>query len=355
MTAGAGAEPSRPSGAPTAATRRMEQALRLYRRRVARCGTENQLNRLHIAVENYMTPAELRHFLAGLAADAADSPSRRWIARLAALMPVNATRPLEFERRGLVRGATRYTAGDGIASGKTLIIGFTGHFHRLMMPMPWLLDCLNPDAYDLVVLRDFPRVNYSLGIPGLGADFFCALAELARRIDPRAYRNTIALGTSGGGMPALLAAIFLELDKGIAISPQDFTRFAAKLSAIGLASDRHAALLASRPDRFPGVVVAYPADSPGDTAAALALAAQLPVDLRPAKRCANHAVLAWQHQRGTLPTYLSKLLGQSLESAAPLAAPLVTAFMAGAGPGSALRVVAGGSAGASAIESSGSR
>jgi hypothetical protein len=299
---------------PRCASDRLEQALRLYRRRIGRCRGENQQNRVHIALENYMTPAEVRYFGTALAGEAAESASRRWISRLGRWLPVNKARPVEFERRGLLKGATLYAAGDGHAEQKSLIIGLTGHFHRLMLPMPWLLDCLNPALYDFVVLRDFSRLYYALGIPGLGSDFVSALSGLRSRIDPRSYRNAIALGTSGGGLPALMAAMFLELDKGIAIGPQDLAHVAAKLEAGGLRSDSYAALLASRPRRFPELAVAFGADHTTDAAAAAAIHALVPSTLRPVRQCAQHAVFDWHLRRGTLPHYLSKLLGQSLES-----------------------------------------
>ena len=303
------------TGTATPTRDRLEQALRLYRRRIDRCRTENQRNRVHIMVENYMTPAEVRQFAAALAGDPADSPSRQWIVRLAGRLPVNKARPAEFARKGLCKGATRYTNGDASTPQKTLIVGVSGHFHRLMVPTPWLLDCLNPALYDVVILRDFSRIYYSSGIPGLGRDFAAAIAGLGRRIDPRAYRNTIAVGTSGGGLAALLAAALLDFDKAIAIGAQDFAHVAGKLKAFAATDDPYTAFLASpRERRWPELLLAYGADNRGDAASAAAIHAILPSELRPVKRCGEHAVLAWQHERGTLPAYLAKLLGQGLES-----------------------------------------
>ena len=73
---------------PAPEANRLDRALRLYRWRIGRCRTENRVNRVHIALANYMTPAEVRYFAAALAQDAADSPSRRWIATLEGSMPV---------------------------------------------------------------------------------------------------------------------------------------------------------------------------------------------------------------------------------------------------------------------------
>jgi hypothetical protein len=314
MSAGlpsAGAGPRHEAASPAS---RLDRAYCLYRRRISRCRTENQLNRIHIALENYMTPAEVRHFAAAVAGDAAESPSRRWIAALAGAMPVNRVRPVEFERKAILRGVTRYTGDAGSTDQKTLIIGFAGRFLRLMSPLPWVLDCLNPALYDVVVLRDFSRLSFALGIPGLGGDIFETLSNLRKHVDPRAYRNAIALGTSGGGAPAVMAAILLNLDRGVAISPQDFRPHAALLQTQGARGDPYSALLASRPRPFPELILVCGADHPGDLAVATALHELVPSHLWKVKNCTQHGVFKWHLARGTLSAFLAKVLGQSLEN-----------------------------------------
>jgi hypothetical protein len=314
--------------APKSLAHTLDQAYRIYRRRIDRCSTVNQLNRVHIAVENYMTPMEVRHFRTGLLHDAPDSASHRWTEHLVALMPVNKRREAEFERRSLCKGATWYTANGNAADRKTLILCFAGHFHRPMVPIPWLLDCLNPALYDVVVLRDFARLYYALGIPGLGADFFSTLSALRAQIDPGAYRNAISLGTSGGGLLALLAAIQLGLRRGVSVSAQDLQKVTAKLLERGVSAAPYAALLASRPDPFPELILVCGANNATDVLAASALQAIVPCDVWKVRNCADHALLAWQLARGTLPAHLAEILGQSLEqaeSAAPAAAVLTKA------------------------------
>jgi hypothetical protein len=292
----------------------LDRAVRLYRRRIGRCRTENQLNRIHIAIENYMTPAEVRHFGAALAGDAADTPSRRWIEGLAGALPVKTARPVEFERRAIVKGVSLYSAAVGSAAGKTLLIGFAGRFLRLMLPTAWVLDCLNPALYDVVVLRDFSRLSFALGIPGLGNDIFAVLSGLRGHVDPGAYRNAISLGTSGGGVPALMAAILLGLDRGISVGGQDMQRIAVKLAHCGLNGDAYAALLASRPNPFPELILAYGENCQTDAQAAFAQHQLMPSRLAKVRNCPKHGVLKWHLLRGTLPAFLAKVLGQSLEN-----------------------------------------
>jgi hypothetical protein len=298
---------------------RLEQAYRVYRKRVARCRTENQLNRVHIVAGNYMTPLEMRHFDRALATDPPDSPCRRWIANLRHFMPNNRPRPAEFERKTVLRGLTSYTAHAGTPGKKTLVIGFAGNFHRLMLPTPVFLDCLDPALYDVVILSDYARCAFSRGIPGLGADLLETLSNLPRYFEPAAYRNAIALGTSGGGLPAVLAAIQLRLSRGVSIGGSDFSHFAEKLQTYGMPEAPYLALLASRPKPFPELLFVYSASHAVDSEAALALHERVPSRLLGVRNCDGHLVLAQKLEQGTLLVFLSKLLGQRLERGDPAA------------------------------------
>jgi hypothetical protein len=297
----------------TPRSRKLDQAYRLYRRRIARCRTENQVNRLHIAVENYITPLEVRYFNAVLAGESLDAPSREWIVRLHGLMPVRKVRPVEFERRGLVRGATRYTADVGTPAQKTLIVAFCGALNRLMLPMPTWLDCLNPAFYDMIVMRDFSRRFFSMGIPGLGSNFFETLAAVRKQVDFGSYRNTIALGTSSGGLSALLAAVHLKMNRGISIGGIDFPTLAGRLRDYGVNDAPYEALLAARFDPFPDLVLAYCGGHAVDAAAASALSQRVPSRLWEVKDCKGHGVVPSKLRRGRFPPFLSNILGQSIE------------------------------------------
>ena len=325
------------SSAPLQEAGRLDRAYRLYRRYTKRCRTENQFNRVHIVLDNYMTPAEVRHFAAALAAEPAESPSRRWIATLQGSMPVKAARPVEFQRHEHARGVTHYTASAFPDAEKTLIIGFSGIHHRLMMPTAWLLDCLNPRLYDVLVLRDFSRRSFAAGLPRLGNDLLEALSGLRKHCDPRAYRKAASLGTSAGGVPAIIAAIALGLDRGIALCPSHYLWYAQHVKALGLDERSHAAVLASRKRPFPQLVLVTGAEKKDDLVAAEALHAIVPSRLWKLRNCAQHGVLKWQVQRGTLRPFLAKLLDQSLEASDPQGAPLTAQWVFRAGGSLPLR------------------
>jgi hypothetical protein len=331
MSAGAPANRAGALRSTSPRSNRLERAVVLYRKRIARCRTENQVNRVHIALENYLTPTEARYLDAALAAEPADSPSGRWIARLRHFMPADAARPVEFERRAVRKDVTHYTADVGSPAQKTLILGFASKGQRLMLPMHCVLGCLNPALYDLIVLRDFSKRFFSTGIPGLGGDFFESVSNLRKHVDLGAYRSSVALGTSAGGLPALLAAILLRLDRGVSIGGIDFPLFAARLRSYGVSEEPYAALLASRPDPFPELLLVY---SPGyaiDEPAARALHQRVPSRLWPAKNCKGHAVLAWKFAHRRLPAFLSTILGQGMEEQPEPVASILPASQASLG------------------------
>ena len=261
-----------------------------------------------------MTPMEVRHFLAALAGDAPDSPSHVWIANLNRLMPTKKPRTVEFARSGLLKGATHYTADVGTKEQKTLLLAFTGYFQRLMVPTPSVLDCFEPALYDVILLRDFSQAFFSRGIPGLGEDFAAMLSNLRRTVELGAYRNCISLGSSSGGLPALLAAIQLGLSRGISIGGMDFAQLADKLKSQGLSDEPYAALLESRREPFPELLLVFCGGNAVDAAAATALQARVPSRLWEIKSCKGHGVLPTKLMRGQLPSFLANIIGQPVES-----------------------------------------
>jgi hypothetical protein len=289
------------------------RAYRVYRRRVARCRTENQVNRVHIVLGNYATPAEIRHFNTLLARDNADQSSRGWLAGFRGMMPHKAPRAEEFERKGFFPSMSLYSSNAGPRSDKTLLIGFAGNFHRLSMPAPVFLDCFDPALYDVIILRDFSRGYFVRGMPGLGGSFFEAMTRMRQLVDPRVYRNAIALGTSSGGLLAIFAALLLGLPRGVCVGGMDFPQFTEIVTRLGVAPGPYADLLASRPNPYPELLIVYSGHYAVDVKAAEGLHGRIPSRLLGVKHCEEHGVLGWKLAQGRLPPFLSKLLGQSLE------------------------------------------
>ncbi len=291
-----------------------QRLIDVYRWRIRRCRTKNQVNRLHIALERILVPAELRHLGMALGDEPALPLSRKWIERVLELMPLNKARPIEFERHVKLKGLTRYTADIGTSAHKTLILGFTGDNHRLMAPTAFLLDCLNPAGYDLVVLNDYAKSLYVEGIPGLGDSFFAMLAGLHAYVDFSSYRIVVAYGTSGGGLAAVLAAIALKLDKGVSIAGVGFGKLEARVARKGLPVEPFRAVVASRPVPYPDLLLVYGADNPRDEAFAASVSKLIPGRVMKVMNCGEHGLIGYHLLRRQLPEFLAMLLGQDLET-----------------------------------------
>ena len=92
-------------------------------------------------------------------------------------------------------------------STKTLLFLFTGRALRIMAPLPWVLSNINPLKYDIVLFK-YPRENngYHLGLPGIN-DGLHGLANFIIKSSFH-YKDCSFLGTSGGGLAAILFSTF---------------------------------------------------------------------------------------------------------------------------------------------------
>lgn len=288
-----------------------------YRQYLRGCQTENQVNAVHIALEYQLAPAELRELAAALAADPADSPGRRWSTAALASLPVKRMRRDDFRRFPVFEDMTVYTSGEGRVQDKTLVIGFAGRAQRMMVPTAVLLDCLNPQVYDVVVLRDSARAMFVRGIPGLGDNFLAMLTGLHRHVEVSSYRNAIAMGTSAGGLPAILAAIEMNLGSGISIGGQDLDSLASCAVKNGTSDEPFRKLIETGPAPGTRLVLVCASGFGKDCAAVQAVARQVPAQVMLIRDCPTHGVLGRLAKGNRLPAFLSRAFAQGLERAGP--------------------------------------
>jgi len=289
----------------------------------AGCKTVNQLNVLHISLENQLAPLEvaaLRHELdrrrlapAG-DADPSGAPnwseqSEVWIARLVGRIALSGKpRPERFARRTIVPDVTMYSSG-GATRDKTLAICFAGSAQRLMMPVPCFLQHLDASRFDVVVLRDAARRGFRAGIPGVGGNLTQVVEKIGEN-QRRSYGSVVSYGTSGGGVPALWAALQLKLEKGVSVggnSPED--------SRWTLWGDGGVAVpfryYLERNQGRTELLLVHGADAPEDAEAARQMREAVPADLvavsgRDGRPCKHNA---------TLPLLEGGVLGRFLELA----------------------------------------
>lgn len=308
-----------------------------YRRAARRCRSVNQFNALHIALENRMTPAELmalrrergRWFALRMLlqrslrllppswrrADAEAAPAAlrdEWLRKLhrfytQAVKP----QPEPFRRRKLSRHLRLYSAG-GARHDKTLLICFVGASQRPFLPVPVFLQHLDAARTD-VLLVGYPRgKGLRGGLPELGGSFEESIDKLRGVADIGDYRRCVALGTSGGGTPAVLTALRLGLPIALSAGgggPTDRRWFAAIGEDVGDLARRYAEAAVSKPH----VMLAFGVDAKEDVAAAQAFAQCFPAELRPVqdgRRPAPHNIFALLLRRRCLQGFLESTVLQ---------------------------------------------
>ncbi len=205
-----------------------------YSASLKNCHTINQVNRLHITLDNTMTPVELYKLYGNI-----KQPSP--LIRLKALLTkdpsiklqragINALKksvylveksgkstPELFDRDDIDDNIKMYSSEALPSDEKTLIIAFGGGQNRLMMPIPCFLQHLSADKFDLLLLTDPNRQGFTRGIPGVANNIDSLIKKIDELIDRDCYKSVISFGTSAGGLPAILTTLQLRLDKGISI------------------------------------------------------------------------------------------------------------------------------------------
>ncbi|RYE08313.1 MAG: hypothetical protein EOP22_14065 [Hyphomicrobiales bacterium] len=217
----------------------------LYTRQLPRLTTENQRNRLRIALENRMTAIEayrvLERFLPArqtlpamlaemqmvvpnglarqlngierrlqpLSTEAIAAGTEEWALNLRHWLSLaGKCRPEPFVRRRIARSIGLY-GGPGAAAEKALTIVFCASTHRPTLPVPVYLQHLEARATDVLILRDPAQRAFAAGVGG-------STSSLAETIDllrdyrrQHGYRQLYCLGTSAGGLAALATGLAL--------------------------------------------------------------------------------------------------------------------------------------------------
>lgn len=317
----------------------------LYRRLAQRCRSPNQLNALHIALERHLTPNEFSALrahgesalaaawrsacrrLAPLRAEGSPAgapwqppaaPPRRWMLGLQRLfLGAGKARAEPFARRRLGPQLTLYTDGRNARAHKQLLLCFTGSTGRMFLPTPLFLQCLPARDVDVLMVGYRKPHGHRRGLPHLGPDFEStvdALRPLARLDD---YRRCVALGTSGGGLAAVLAALQLGLPAALSAGgrgPEDPGWLDNAGHGVEPLLMRHAQALRTAPRIF----LAYGGDEARDAASAQALARLIPateLPIREADRTVGHNVFLSLLRRGELTRLLASTVLD--ETAAP--------------------------------------
>jgi hypothetical protein len=206
--------------------------IKVYGRLIEGVRSTNQLNRLQIALENIMTPLEAEQFAPRLApalsarllaihGPAAEpltamtigerlfERTHAWRRRLQRQMALVAkAEPEGFTRLRLSRDVRLYS-NPGASGPKRLLILFSSLALRPMMPVHVFLQHVDARTTDVMFLRDSERDAFRSGLFGLGTTLHDVIDRLPRLVDLSRYQSVSTMGTSGGGVPALVAGLSL--------------------------------------------------------------------------------------------------------------------------------------------------
>ena len=204
-----------------------------YNDLIGQCRTINDVNRVHIAFGNTITPQEalLLHrtlFIDGLHSPPASHPDRMfgdaelkasardWVDRLREAHDLIRKPIVEpFMRRDIRKSVTLYTDG-GVPEEKTLLLTLPGANHRLMMPIASFLQNLPARSTDVVLIRDGTRSEFRGGLHGISDSLEGLAAGLPDLLGMSRYRRRSGLGVSAGGLPILIIGLQLGFDSVLA-------------------------------------------------------------------------------------------------------------------------------------------
>jgi hypothetical protein len=264
------------------------------------CRSQNEFNRLHIGIENIATPPEMAGLSVLTARDGLPAASRSWLDTTRQFEPTVFSSPQGFERRALSKCVTIYEDRRAAPPQKGLLVAFTGNARRMMMPIPVFLQFIDSSAWDVVVVHKGSRASYLLGVEELADDLPSAARAIAEAASARNHRRTLTMGVSGGGAAAILAAIFVGVERGISVCgappkmpPPALGPALAEAQAAG-----------TRPQ----LRLVYGTESPHDRQSALALQRAFGGELFPIPGIANHNVLAVLQRQGELAGYMRSVL-----------------------------------------------
>ena len=217
--------------------------------------------------------------------------------------------PKPFIRKNIAQNIKLFTTPSNNNINKTLIIGFTGNFFRLMMPISIFLQNIDADKYDLLLLSDKSRKGYNNGLPGVANNITELIEYIGALSFIKDYDNVVSFGTSGGGFASLYCALKLRLNKGISIGGGYSTRY----DPDKYTKDKAVITLKKLSQQFPNnnLLYIFGSDCENDRKKAEFLTEHLPINtlevISSAGNTVSHVVTAPILTEGRLSTFFNKV------------------------------------------------
>ena len=185
-----------------------------YAELASHCRTQNEFNRLHIELENVLTPLELADIAGQADIGAHPRPTHAWIEKIRKWTPQLFDTPQRYRRQKVSEHVILYQDPERPMRDKGLLLAFSGNARRLMVPVSVFLQFVDSCSWDVVVLRKDQRNSYLSGL-GASADFPGLVEYVQAAVGTKAYQRVITLGTSAGGFFAAWAAVLMDAYRGI--------------------------------------------------------------------------------------------------------------------------------------------
>lgn len=168
--------------------------------------------------------------------------------------PIVSLRPRHRPRRGARRPWSRtrvheyvslYERTDVDERGTTLI-AFTGNMLRLMLPIHCILTNLPASVTSVVLVADIERKFYVTGVKGLCEDAGQMAGALRSVLPSESLTSVSTMGTSAGGLAALITGMDLEARRVALVGPDSPVRHPALESLLFERSARAAVSVETR-------------------------------------------------------------------------------------------------------------
>ncbi|MBN8607219.1 MAG: hypothetical protein J0L81_09900 [Caulobacterales bacterium] len=252
-----------------------------YRRLTRDCATVNQLNRVHIALENRITPLEWSALAAAInpassVIEAVREGQARWLQTMGAMFAKAGKAEAEPYRARRLARHIKWFGAQLTPAARTLVVCFTGQAQRMMSPLPVFLQHFSAVTEDVVVINYPKGLGFRYGLQGVAEGFENFLDALGALLPLAGYERVVAIGVSGGALPAIAAAQRLGFDAAAGFGA-GYAEDPRWIEALGFSLER---LLRPTDDQAPPlpVTLVYGAEATVDKDAAARLAQVIPVN-----------------------------------------------------------------------------
>jgi acyl-CoA synthetase (AMP-forming)/AMP-acid ligase II/acyl carrier protein len=217
----------------------------------------------------------------------------------------HAVLPELWKRERLAEHAFLFASSDTLSVKSLLVVGFASRAMRLTAPTYHILSAMDPRKHALLLIRDPWQSHFERGIPGMGDSIEKVSDWLGDCAEIRAYSEVVALGTSAGAVPALIAALRNKWARVLLCGADAPTGHPLSEKALLDAQG-------NKMDDCPSIVIAYSAKNRRDERGAQELIQIMPkARVVPDDRFKQHALLHELQVRGELKAFLEKHLLQS--------------------------------------------